>query len=486
MLLRLLARAGLGAALATGAQTATASVVLLDGTPDPGEPALRYWYRADADAFTDTGSTAATTAGDRIRQWRNQAAGAPSGSHASQSNSTLRPTFQPSALNGLPVVRFDGVDDQMSASRTVTGEKTFFLVATLLSDSGPCCEGGLNTDTYNGIVSRGVYWGADYPGDVLPLENSPRDDVGIPSVVVAVYDQNDTRLYVNDPTPVNTNTSSWGIAAGGIDLGSRNPEIDRWTHMDFAEALIYDGALTTAEIDEVGRYLSAKWGIDAWEVDADGDGFGFLDDCDDQDASVNPGATEATCNGIDDDCDPATLDGPDADGDGADSCADCDDADPTRAPGLSEVCDGIDNDCDSVADDGLTFSDWYIDADADTYGAGALVTTACAAPASGGPYSTDDGDCDDSNPNTFPGAFEVCDGADNDCNGLDDDGLATQPYFEDSDGDGFGDDAVFVLSCGPVPGYVPDPGDCDVDDPTVSPAESEICDGVDNDCDGET
>ena len=71
-------------------------------------------------------------------------------------------------------------------------------------------------------------------------------------------------------------------------------------------------------------------------------------DCDDDDATVNPGATEVTCDGIDNDCDPTTPDNPDVDQDGY---GDCDDNNPAVNPGAEEICDdGIDNDCDGDID----------------------------------------------------------------------------------------------------------------------------------------
>jgi len=74
-------------------------------------------------------------------------------------------------------------------------------------------------------------------------------------------------------------------------------------------------------------------------------------DCNDTDPSINPGATEILCDGIDNDCDPLTLDNPDNDGDGYGYCDDCNDTDPLINPGATEECDGIDNDCDGVIDE---------------------------------------------------------------------------------------------------------------------------------------
>jgi MYXO-CTERM domain-containing protein len=135
----------------------------------------------------------------------------------------------------------------------------------------------------------------------------------------------------------------------------------------------------------------------SWFADADGDGALAVDDCDEGDASVFPGAPEG-CDGLDTDCDGAVPDGEvDDDGDGLPECAgDCDDDDPTRSPlGVETACDGVDEDCDGQIDEGF-------DADADG-------TTACG------------GDCDDVDPRRAPTHDEVpFNGLDEDCDGQDD------------------------------------------------------------------
>jgi len=138
-------------------------------------------------------------------------------------------------------------------------------------------------------------------------------------------------------------------------------------------------------------------------------------------------------------------------------------------------------------------------------------------------------DCDDGDASIHPSAVEVCNGLDDDCDGeSDEDAVDVRTWYQDADGDGYGDPQVTVMACeqpsqtasndedcddgdsqenplavwypdddgdgygysyggqpsGERPeGYEGEGGDCDDDDATIHPAASEECDGVDNDCD---
>jgi hypothetical protein len=90
-------------------------------------------------------------------------------------------------------------------------------------------------------------------------------------------------------------------------------------------------------------------------------------------------------------------------------------------------------------------------------------------------------DCDDTDSSVHPGAVELCDGLDQDCDGEADNG-AMQTVYEDLDGDGYGNDATEYLGCEPPEGWVPDGGDCNDDDSALHPGATELCNGLDDDC----
>jgi hypothetical protein len=152
------------------------------------------------------------------------------------------------------------------------------------------------------------------------------------------------------------------------------------------------------------------------ERDGDGDGVRALEDCDDSDPEVHPGADER-CNGADDDCDDAIDEGFDLDGDGFPGCEltpvevrDCNDDSAWIFPGAEERCNGVDDDCDGEADDGD--------------------------PGSGAACGETVGSCEAGTEHCVEGEIqcvgaifprdETCNGADDDCNGTVDDGPAVE------------------------------------------------------------
>ena len=263
-------------------------------------------------------------------------------------------------------------------------------------------------------------------------------------------------------------------------------------------------------VDDADDSLDASTGS-AWYTDEDGDAYGAGEgiwacdapagtatdagDCDDTSDMYNPGADELDCTDPNDyNCDGSTGFADD-DGDGWAACEDCDDANTSVNPDAAEICDAddTDEDCDGSADDGDSSVDastqvtYHTDADGDTWGdANDPGTLYCDPPT--GTY-VDASDCDDSDVAVNPGASEVCNSVDDDCDALIDDAdpnleaSSTTTWYADDDGDGFGSDADYDTCVAPA-GTVTNPDDCDDAEFNVNPAATEVCDDIDNDCDG--
>lgn len=168
----------------------------------------------------------------------------------------------------------------------------------------------------------------------------------------------------------------------------------------------------------------------------------------------------------------------DDDNDGFVEELDCDDLDPGVFPGQDETCNGIDDDCNGEIDEGVQ-NLYYRDIDADGYGRDDVTTEACSLPAG---YATQPGDCNDSRADINPGEQEVCDFRDNDCDGLDDEGLTVVAYSDD-DKDGYGDPSLPLTVCTTI-GLSTDNTDCNDHDKDVHPGATETCWGEDDNCDG--
>jgi len=228
-------------------------------------------------------------------------------------------------------------------------------------------------------------------------------------------------------------------------------------------------------------------------IDADSDGYTVCQgDCDDNDNTVYPGATE-TCNGKDDDCDTLIDDADpsctgkttwyqDSDGDGYGNPAVSQQA-CSQPPGY--VSDNTD--CDDSDANEHPNQTWYKDADNDGYSDGTTDTMSCTRPVGykvASELTATSGDCNDNNASVHPSATEVCNGIDDDCDGNIDEGLAST-WYQDNDGDGYGNPVVSQQACSQPSGYVSDNTDCNDNNAAVNPGAPEVTyNGNDDNCDG--
>ena len=177
---------------------------------------------------------------------------------------------------------------------------------------------------------------------------------------------------------------------------------------------------------------------------------------------------------------------------------DCDDGNGLIFPGADEICDllGVDEDCVPTTFSNISAAGELLDGDDDSDGE---ISDRCFNVNPGGGEHRGD-DCRDNNPTIHRGSTEVCDYQDNDCNGVVDEAPAAdggksmiaggleEAFYPDRDGDGCGDmHAEPAMECGflALPGFVrgQDPCDCDDENPLARNNSLEVCDGADNDCD---
>ena len=283
-----------------------------------------------------------------------------------------------------------------------------------------------------------------------------------------------------------------------------NPNTNDATYVLIDNQCPGDTGYDTNGIPGAGEYcegpnISAGFSCVDSELDLDGDNYSPANgDCDDTNDQMGPQMLEI-CDGFDNDCDtviPASE--IDTDGDGYIICSpdpsvpllaglvgggDCDETNGNVNPGMPEIADGIDNDCDTS-----TASPGEVDGDGDGY---------CPASTCLGTALPDD--CDDGNASVNPGVTtELCDGIDDDCDGLVGDGTGGQVDEFDDDGDGWTvcdpSGGSVVLDClehsseilAAFPSYPVDSAGDAVNwveaASAVFPGNPEVCDGWNNDC----
>ena len=282
--------------------------------------------------------------------------------------------------------------------------------------------------------------------DAYRLEDTPSQIATINSVTVyfrfrrswtssgsSAYCQPFLRLYSNETagTEQALNSNIWTNYSQTL----ARPGDGSWSWADINDLQVCiglrdTGALASAQCTQV--YVEVDYTpCPIWYADTDGDGYG------------DPDVTQQSC---------------------------------TQPSGY--VSDNNDCDDNDAAINPTTV--WYHDYDGDTYGDPNDSLTQCTQPSG---YVADNNDCDDTNNAVYPGATEVCNGIDDNCDGNIDEGVMPT-WYADSDGDTYGDPNITQQSCTQPSGFVADNNDCDDTNNAVYPGATEVCNGIDDNCDG--
>ncbi|MFA9219732.1 MAG: MopE-related protein [Sediminibacterium sp.] len=160
---------------------------------------------------------------------------------------------------------------------------------------------------------------------------------------------------------------------------------------------------------------------------------------------------------------------------------DCNDSNFSVNENASELCNNIDDDCDNLVDEGFNLSNYFIDLDSDGFGNANSNIIACFQPIG---YVSNATDCNDDDFIINTNAPEICNDLDENCNGLVDDGLVFINYYVDFDSDGFGSSNTMQNTCYQPAGFVANALDCNDASFCVNAAAIEICNGLDDDCNG--
>lgn len=361
----------------------------------------------------------------------------------------------------------------------------------------------VETFTHNGIVENTATWTLSGLGSGGVYQPSRTWSIGttiVDVVVTDVYNNSKSTQYdvvINDPTPpliiapadtvfcysqglVLLGSPTYNLGCGaevandapisGFSVGST---LVTWT-------ITYDDGDTASDTQ-----LVTVTSPNTYFEDSDGDGFGTssgsnsiqsctpvsgyvlsFSDCNDNNSSVYPGATETCGNNIDDDC---------ANGDEACApVAGCTDPQACNYNAQATINDGT---CIAVS---LIF----IDLDGDGFGDAWGDSFETCSPSLYPNYVTNDLDCDAYNAAINPNATEVCNGFDDDCDGQTDEGVGN-PIYADADNDGFGNPNNSMISCFLISGYVLNSTDCNDNMGSINPQAIEVCgNSVDEDCTG--
>lgn len=215
-----------------------------------------WWDFSDRSTlYTDLGVTLVVNDADAIEQINDKSG---QGNHVTQTTAGSRPLYKTAILNGCSVGRFDNTDDFMSRTTFVGGAiaqpVTHFYVAKITTTA-------IFQEPMDGVTNRqticnadGTKWGM-YAGSVAA--GTVALTTATTTVMAGIFNGAASKLYVNGGA---AQTLSPGAnTLNGIRIGRGTDGVN--LNGDFAEGLVYAAALTSSQLDAVGRYLGGKYGV---------------------------------------------------------------------------------------------------------------------------------------------------------------------------------------------------------------------------------
>lgn len=210
--------------------------------------------------WLDASQIAGLNDGDAVATWADVSG---NGRDVTQASATARPTYQTAEVNGLPVVRCDGVDDFLATASSIVAAQpvTVFLV---LRENG----GGIGQYYFDGgsagtdrCSMAGSYSGtpdelALFAGSVVAGTTQTHP---MPLVLLrAVFNGASSAIFRNSTSYLTGNAGAQALSVG-ITVGARFNGVSP-LNGDICDLLVYDSVLSVGNAALVENYLRSKWG----------------------------------------------------------------------------------------------------------------------------------------------------------------------------------------------------------------------------------